>query len=277
MATLIGIGRDRASGGERGFALIIVLWLIVLAALIVTQVTALGRREARVALNLKSAAAAEAGADGAVYEAISHLLRQDPGWAADRQSHRIVVGTATVDLEIEDENGKANLNAAPAIVLAALIQQFGVDGGRAQAVANGIIDWRGDSDDPGQHAQMATRYQAAGLNYAPTGEAFSNVDELGLVLGMTPDLLARLKPHVTIDSGGGIDPDHTDPILAQALRKVPPALVPPVPPTAGNNTVTIDAAATGPDRALFERRALIRLSGNQNGAYAILGWNRATQ
>jgi len=261
---------------ERGFALIIVLWLIVLAALIVTQVTSLGRREARVAFNLKSSAVAEAAADGAVYETIYHLMRQEPGWAADRTLHRILIGGATVDVEVEveDENGKANLNNAPAILLSALLMQFGVDAARAQALADAIIDWRGDSDNPGQHAQMIARYQAAGMSYAPTGEAFASVDELGLVIGMTPDLLARLKPHLTIDSGGGIDTDHPDPIVAQALKQVPPSLLPPGPTQSGADAVTVDAVAVGPSRAMFERRALVRLSGNQATGYAIINWDR---
>lgn len=67
----------------RGFALLIVLWALVLAALIAAQVTALGRRETLIAANLRTADVAAAAADGAVEEAVFRLMRHEAGWDPD--------------------------------------------------------------------------------------------------------------------------------------------------------------------------------------------------
>src|SRR5690348_7085676 len=60
----------RRSGG---FALIVVLWTLVLIGFIVTHLSASGRTEIRIAGNLVANSAAQAAADGAIYEAIFNL------------------------------------------------------------------------------------------------------------------------------------------------------------------------------------------------------------
>src|SRR5215213_5589981 len=72
--------------GQRGFALLIVLWMLVLIAFITAHVTAAGRTEIRIAGNLAANAAAQAAADGAIYQAIFNLAdpRPELRWALDR-------------------------------------------------------------------------------------------------------------------------------------------------------------------------------------------------
>jgi hypothetical protein len=60
---------------ERGFVLLLVLWSM---ALLGAHVTATGRSELALAANLQAAATAEALADGALHEAIWHLLADPP-------------------------------------------------------------------------------------------------------------------------------------------------------------------------------------------------------
>ena len=64
---------------------------------------------------------------------------------------------------------------------------------------------------------IAARYAAAGRDYAPSGAPFASPDELGAVLGMTPDLLARLKPHLTVFTDGDPSTATQDVVVAQAL------------------------------------------------------------
>jgi general secretion pathway protein K len=59
-----------AVSSQRGFALLIVLWTMVLLALLVAQFTTTGRTEVQVATNLRANAATEAAADGAIYQTI---------------------------------------------------------------------------------------------------------------------------------------------------------------------------------------------------------------
>ena len=61
----------RGPEGERGFALLLVLWTLVLLSLIVTGMVSAGRVEAQLASNLRAAAVAEAAADGAVHQGLA--------------------------------------------------------------------------------------------------------------------------------------------------------------------------------------------------------------
>src|SRR5436853_139127 len=76
---------------SRGFALLVVLWVLVLVAFLVAQVTAAGRTELRIARNLYANAAAEAALDGAIHETIFHLSDPTPElrWAMDGGEHEL--------------------------------------------------------------------------------------------------------------------------------------------------------------------------------------------
>src|SRR6516162_4575860 len=88
-----------------GFALIIVLWTLVLIGFIVAHLTASGRTEIRIAGNLVANSASQAAADGAIFEAIFNLSDPQPEqrWPADGTPRQIIVGSSRVILRIEDE------------------------------------------------------------------------------------------------------------------------------------------------------------------------------
>src|ERR1700752_666316 len=119
---------------QRGFALLIVLWTLVLLTLLGTQILARGHGEAQLAGNLRGAAAAEAAADGAIEEAIFHLLDgSSRRWLADGAVHLIRFPSATVEVRIEDEAGKVNPNLASPALLRALLGRLGAEARTAAA------------------------------------------------------------------------------------------------------------------------------------------------
>ena len=86
---------------QRGFALLIVLWSLALLALIGTRLTAAGRTETQIAINLRANATAEALADGAVHEAIFHHIdRSERHWPADGLPRSLSVPGASIDVRI---------------------------------------------------------------------------------------------------------------------------------------------------------------------------------
>src|SRR6266550_9022295 len=87
-----------------GFALIIVLWTLVMIAFIVAHLTASGRTEIRIAGNLVSNSVAEAAADGAIYEAIFNLSdpRPEARWPIDGSARKLAIGRSEVILRVED-------------------------------------------------------------------------------------------------------------------------------------------------------------------------------
>jgi general secretion pathway protein K len=269
---LIGIAPARS--GDRGFALLIVLWTLVLLALIVTELGASGRVETKIARNLIANAEAEAAADGAVHQAIFHLSDAGTsGWQVDQTIHRLTIGPIPVEVRLEDETGKINPNLATPDVLQALLVVLGADPTLAQAAALSIVEWRG-ATPPDQQAAVIARYQAAGLKYQPAFAPFETVDDVGLVLGLPKPLAALLLPHLSVHQLGMSDPAHADPIVARALGQLPGGFTPGIAalPTA-YHSVTIRATAHAPGGALFTRRAIVRIGPGLPHGYAMLAWD----
>ena len=262
---------------DRGFALLIVLWTLVLLALIVTELGTSGRMESKIARNLMTNATAEAAADGAVHQAIFHLAdSSDQGWQADSLPRHLSVGAVPVDVRIDDEAGKVNPNLADPALLQALLVVLGADQNLAQTVAQGIVDWRGGTP-PEQQASVAQRYQAAGLSYQPSFSPFESVDDVGLVLGLPRALAARLLPHLSVHQIGIADPARADPVVARALAQLPggTGLAQPAVPMA-YHSVTIVANAQPASGGRFTRRALVRIGPGLPHGYALLVWDAAS-
>jgi len=256
---------------EGGFALLIVLWAVVLLTLLVTQLTAAGRTGVQVAANLRGAAAAEAAADGAVHAAAFHLLDPASRWIPDGTEHALSVAGGQAVVRIDDEAGKVNPNTASPELLQALLRRLGADSRTADGVAAAIVDWRfpGAQGQPG--GAKVAEYRAAGRDYGPPGKPFRSIAELGAVLGMTPDLLTRLSPNVTVLTDLDPDPAAAPPLVRQAMEDLRPAgAVRRQPP----RTVTITAGITGDLGGRFVRRAAVRLGATEKEPLLqILTWD----
>lgn len=261
------------SGRQRGFALLIVLWTMVLLALLVTQLTAAGRSEAQLTANLRGAAIAEAAADGAVQEAVFHLLDTSPRhWFADGSPHPLRLPGASAVVRLDNQAGLVNPNAASLALLTALLAASGADGQTAAHVAAAILAWRMPAGQGPPDGAGLAAYRAAGRDYGPPGAAFQSLDELGRVLGMTPALLAALRPHLSLDHDRDPDPPAADPVVAQALASVT-GLMPQPGLSRDETAVAITATAAGPGHARFTRRAVVRLGAGTSGApFQVMEW-----
>ena len=203
---------------QRGFALLIVLWTLALLALLGSQLLMTARQDASQARNQFAAAEVAAAADGAVQRAIFALSdASGRGWQADGVWHVLTIAGVRVAVRIEDEAGKLNPNLASVPLLQALLIEIGADAATAAGLAAAIAEWRGATDLPRSMGNAELRYRASGLAYAPSGAPFEHLDELAAVLGMTPELLVRLKPHLTLFSDTDADPASRDPVVARAL------------------------------------------------------------
>lgn len=251
---------NRARSHDGGFALLIVLWSVVLLALLVTGIAAAGRSDVQLAANLRGAAQAEAAADGAVHAAAFHLLDPAAPWAADGTSRVLDQPGARVALRIEDEAGKINPNLASLELLQALLRQVGADAQAASRIAAAIVDWRFPGDAPRPNGAKAPQYQAAGLPYGPPNAPFESLSELGAVLGMTPELLARLLPSLSLLNDAEPDPQRAGPAVLAAMRQATGAAPARPGPARPPRTVTITAEAAA-EGSRFTRRATIRLGG----------------
>ena len=265
--------RGAAARRDHGFALLIVLWTMVLLALLVTRITASGRTEAQVAANLRDSAVAEAAADAAANVTLFHLLAFGSQRWAPAGHHRLLVAGADVDVTVENLAGRVNLNTASPALLGALLDVLGVQPYQAASLAAAILDWHMPSQRPHPGGAKAPQYWAAGRDYGPPGAPFRSIDELGDVLGMTPELLQRLRPHVTAWGEGNPDPEFADPVVLTALRELGKGAV--LPGGTGSDilVVAITAAASGPSGSRFVRQAIVEIAPVPHGKpWRILAW-----
>ena len=213
-----------------GFALLVVLWTVALLALLGSHITAGARRAVSLGMLLHDAAQAEALADGLVFEAIFRLLDPSPrGWKADGVPRSVRLGGGRGEVTVLDHAGRVNPSLAPPKLLTALLRLDGVPEPRAARLAAALTDWHTADPMPLPGGAKAPQYRAAGLPYAPPNENYHSPAELGLVLGMTPDVLARLSPHLSIWNLGQIDLSRADPVVVRAVQDTASDAAPPRP------------------------------------------------
>jgi general secretion pathway protein K len=257
------------AGAEAGFALLVVLWSLVLISLIVTQLMSDGRLEAQRIANGRIGVTGQAAVDGAIDEALFHLLDQsEHHWAADGAPHDIWIGGVRVTVVATNEADKVNPNIAPKELMSALLHRVGVAQREAVQIANAIENWRtqaGDSND------QAAAYRAMG--YLPPGTPFQSVEEIALVAGVTPDLLIRLMPHLQVYRALLPRSSGIDPVVVAALADwsgLPPS-------TSGSGTdetfVALSAVASGRGDARASRQAVVQLEpAAKDSPFHVLAW-----
>jgi len=257
---------------QRGFALLIVLWTLAILALFGTHLQEVARLDTQRARNLLDAAELESAADGAVQQAIYSVLDgSSQHWNADNTTHLIKVGDTLVAVRVESESDKVNPNVASVELLRALLMQVGIDATTAATVAASIAEWRGGV--PASVRAARARYVAAGLDYAPDGEEFTHMEELGAVLGVTPEMLARLRPHLTLFTDADPGAISADPVVAQALAEA--GQVGDAADTGDANILSLTANAYGAGPARFRIHAVVRVSARVTGRrYDVLAYDR---
>ncbi|WP_130617251.1 general secretion pathway protein GspK [Dyella amyloliquefaciens] len=277
-----------AKHGQRGVALLVVLWACTLLAIMVGGYAMLARTEGLQAryqfAQTQAHYAAEAGLMRAIYALQDPQLQQR--WMPDGRIYPLDFDGAKVNISIISENGKVDLNAASPDVLQNLFKAAGMSDGDAQSLARNVVDWRTFSATMPSNVPNAG-YAQAGRDYSPRHGPFATVEELQMVLGMQPALYRTLASQVTLWSGRqSPDPSIAPPLALAAVPGMTPqqaqALVaarsagPPQVALAAMQGVThsIRAEATLADGTRAILRATVRLQGMRPGAlpYVVLRW-----
>ena len=266
-----------AGGCNRGFALIIVLWTLALIAFITAQLVSSGRVEVRIAGNLTANAVTEAAATGGIYQAAFQLLDPNPEtrWQLDGTMHAFAIGDCRITALIEDEAGRVNPNQASPALLEALLRTTGGDAERARQLADAIGEWIGAPPTLRSEDDIAAAYQGAGLDYLPPGEPLESLDELRRVRGMTPEVFAAIRPHLSLFALTEPVLAHADPIVSAAAVTLPRAGRAGAIPAAQrfeDLIARITVTAEGPAGAEATRTAIVHVV-PRSGSYAVLTWS----
>ncbi|WP_019996595.1 type II secretion system protein GspK [Aureimonas ureilytica] len=303
--------RKRETGDEDGEAGFVLLSVLLAAILFVGVAASFAVRARLVTLqtgNRSELARAQALADGAALF-VADALRPPPRQAPTSQAilAAALSGEATaapppeplplpfdgtplscalpgggggrLELSAVDQGALLDLNGASVPMLRDFFEAAGLGGETARRLAEEIGDFRDPDDDPqsngiGERAQ----YWQAGLAWGPANRPFVDVEEVARLPSVTPALLARLRPLLTVQNPrAGLD-----------LALTPAASHGVLPPEAterpnlkrwqlasSRTNFAVDARLRRGDGSLAAgRRALVTFGGPDNGELRVLRWSR---
>ncbi|HEX9780013.1 MAG TPA: hypothetical protein VGB20_02230 [bacterium] len=212
--------------GRRGSVFILAMWAALMLGMIAMALGSRGSAAIRVINRAARQAEAAAAASGGLQLAVA-VLGQDETtgydllnetWAIGETAFaarpvgdgRVTIRPGTLEgpprYGLSDEERKLNLNTAPHELLAGLVREAGgLPADQAGAVAQAIEDWRDEDRDQRQAGAEQFYYLGLEVPYACKDGPFDVVEELALVRGVTPQLLLRLRPYVTVYGGGTIN------------------------------------------------------------------------
>jgi general secretion pathway protein K len=225
---------------SKGFALVLVLWVLSLLTLMAGSFAVGMRREVSITEGIKNNAQAIALAQSGIAVAELMLLGADenqanatPGknWRTDGSIYQIMFDNAQVRIRMLSETGKIDINQADPGLLKALLmhapapEEARKDQNRVAKLLGAVLDWRDADENVRTPGAEKTQYQAAGLKYHPRNKGFQNIEELQMVLGMDSVTFTWLEPLITVYSGQAqVDKTATRQVLS-ILPDLEPAML----------------------------------------------------
>jgi general secretion pathway protein K len=296
--------------------LLIVLWAIATFALISAVFTTTTRTETNRMRNVVENAKAEGLADAGIYRSIVALLEADPsrGPRADGTTYRWSFGGAEIDIAIESEAGKIDINTASDRLLEGVFLSVGIESDEAQRLVDAIRDFADEDDLQRPFGAEDADYAAVDLVNGAKDGSFDRVAELQQVFGMRSELYDTVAPILTVYSGGpSVDPStassaallalpgatqaQVDAIMkarvsgpsdlavgTEAQEAAPPMLGAPAgadPVLSGqlmqqrqHRVFTITATAKTPGGGIFVRAAVVSLTGDPAQPFVFHEWRQ---
>jgi general secretion pathway protein K len=127
--------------------------------------------------------------------------RRDRLWRADGVAQTFEFDRIHIRIVIQDELGRIDLNHADAGFLGGLFLSAGLAPEGKSSMVDKIEDWRDPNPLRRLNGAKDQDYRLAGLSNRPRNRPFQSVEELALVMDMTPALFKRIEPGLTVYSG----------------------------------------------------------------------------
>jgi general secretion pathway protein K len=290
---------------EGGFALLLTIWVLILVALMAASLASQIQSDTRIAHNRAELAAAKGLADAGVAFGLNGLLDPIIGnrWPADGRGRFVRYGDGIIEIHIQDEAGKLDLNMAPIELISGLLHTLALNEAYSAAVTGGILARRQQ-----YAAGLAAANQAATEDETPWAAAarlpFPTVSELRLAAYLPQWVYDRLRPFVTVYTSSerlnvltaseavllalpGIRPEEVHAYVVARTALPPGQTDQDLPQISGIDkysengelrAATITATATTAAGARFSREAVFALSLERaRNPYTLLHWVQAPE
>lgn len=256
--------RPTPLGDQRGLALVLTLWIGVILALMATGVMRFSQTDIRETRLAEHRLRAELAAESGVATALNLLKAGVVTELGEFQT--LHLDETEIRIEVTDEAGRIDLNAAQRSYLAALFTAAGAADGLSEDLADQILARRGDD----------------GTVDAP----FALTDGARLLRGMSPELFAAAAPGLTVYTGADRPDPAVAPLIVQkALKTIrlgdvsnPAGQAATEDEPAGSARILrIRAEARAPSGVVFARLAVAAPADRAGDAPQILLWSVATR
>jgi general secretion pathway protein K len=264
---------------ERGIALVSVLWVLSLLSMIAAAAISTSRLFVTLERTAVRGAVADATAEAGINRAVLGILDKRPEgrWRVDGIAQKFTYNGGELQIAVQDELGKFDLNAVDEQQIKSLFLSVGIDSDTSDQLASRVVEWRSPASGEGSRAR-----------HAP----FQSIDEIKLVEGVGQDVFVRIAPAITVHSRRptidpeiaprealmalpGVDPNRVDEIMEERVKADPDSRSRPgvldvnVPLTGRVFTITVEAVVEG---VKVRRSAVVQITTDPKRPYLVLDW-----
>ena len=206
----------RVLDNQMGAALLLVLWVLVILSVVAGSFCRVMRTDVNMTRNDKDTTQAYYAAVGGFNMALSKILdrlylpsvpdstTEDDdtdiaNWRINVDLPTIAVGEEIVQVRIENESGKVNINLADQALLKQMLSGFELSEAEQSVVVSSIMDWRDPDDLHRLNGAENDYYQSLPEPYTCKNGDFDTIEELLRVRGVTPQIFYKgLRKMVTV-------------------------------------------------------------------------------
>ena len=188
---------------NKGVALVLVLWIIVLLSVIGISHSRNVRLDMQIARHhvesAKARALAETGVNRAIYELFNN--NEETRWAFNGQVYQMSMPEGDVQIMVRNTAGLVDINYAAPQVLETLLNGVKIDQQERSALVDAILDWKDSDDLKRLNGAEDADYKERGLDYGTPDRPFFSIGELRYVMGMNTAIYNTIAPYITVFSG----------------------------------------------------------------------------
>jgi general secretion pathway protein K len=209
---IVSVCGQRAADSS-GVALVLVLWVMTLLTIISAEFCRSMRTETNISRNYRDATQSYYAAGGGVNMAFYHIRQsidspaappassgEDsetlPIWRINAPLPPLTIGPAQVDVRIDNESGKVNINLAGEKMLNLLVSGFDLTDDEKSTIVDSILDWRDTDSLHRLNGAENDYYRSLADPYDCKNGDFDTVEELLKVRGVSPDIFHDHLRHV---------------------------------------------------------------------------------
>jgi len=204
------------TGDERGVALFLVLWVLVLLSVIVAEFCHTMRAEVNMTWGFTQGTRAYYVAYAGIQQAVDQMVREGfgpvrreveseqseregPFFRINCKNPKVLFGEGYYVVQVANEAGKIDINTADSRLLKIMLSPFQLDEQEAAVIVDSILDWRDQDQLHRLHGAENDYYQALPTPYQCKNDSFDSVEELLLVRGITRKIFyGGLRDMVTV-------------------------------------------------------------------------------